>query len=57
MLFDKTYFEESNIGRKPRILSQDKIIMKFGQSNGRAWFWVKCTKTSQKLRKSVILRN
>ena len=29
MLFDKTYFEESSINRKPLILTQDKIITKF----------------------------
>ena len=31
MLFDETYFEESNINWKPLIWSQDKMIMKFGQ--------------------------
>ena len=31
MLFYETYFEVSNINRKPFILSQDKIVMKFGQ--------------------------
>ena len=31
MLLDKTYYEESNINRKPLIWSQDKIITKFGQ--------------------------
>ena len=31
MLFYKTYFEESNINRKPLIWSQDIIIKKFGQ--------------------------
>ena len=30
MLFDETYFEESNINQKPLIWSQDKIIPKFG---------------------------
>ena len=30
VLFDKTYFEESNINRKPLIWSEDKIITKFG---------------------------
>ena len=31
MLFYETYFEESNINRKPLIWSQDMIITKFGQ--------------------------
>ena len=31
MLFYETYFEESNINRKPLICPQDKIIKKFGQ--------------------------
>ena len=31
MLLDETYFEESNINRKPFISSQDKIITKFCQ--------------------------
>ena len=31
MLFCDTYFEESNINRKPLIWSQDKITTKFGQ--------------------------
>ena len=58
MLFYETYFEESNINQKPLIWSHDKIIMKFGQKqNWRVWFWAKCTKTAQKLRKIVILRN
>ena len=30
MLFYETYFEESNINRKPLIWSHDKIVMKFG---------------------------
>ena len=30
VLFYKTYFEESNIDRKPLIWSKDKIKMKFG---------------------------
>ena len=55
MLLDKTYFEESNINRKPLIWSQDKIILKFRQKNERDWFLGKCTKTTQKLGKSVIL--
>ena len=31
MLFNKTYFKESNINGKPLIWSQDKIIQKFGK--------------------------
>ena len=31
MLFDETYFEKSNINRKPLTWSQQKIITKFGQ--------------------------
>ena len=48
MLFDKTYFEESNINQKPLIWSQDKIIPKFRQKNQRDWF----LKSVQKLPKS-----
>ena len=55
MLFDETYFEESNINKKPLICSQDKIITKFKQKNGYVWFWAKCTKTGRKLMKIVIL--
>ena len=55
MLFYETYFEESNINKKPLIWSQDKKITKFGQKKWRLWFWGKCTKTTQKLRRSVIL--
>ena len=31
MLFYETYYEISNISQKPLILSEDKIITKFGQ--------------------------
>ena len=31
VLFYETYFEQSNINRKPLIWSQDMIITKFGQ--------------------------
>ena len=31
MLFYETYFKESNINRKPLILPQDRIVMKFGR--------------------------
>ena len=31
VFFYKTYFEESNINRKPLICSEDKIITKLGQ--------------------------
>ena len=48
MLSHETYFEENNINRKPLIWTQEKIITKF---------WAKCTKTTQKIRKSVILGN
>ena len=37
MLFYETYFEKSNINRKPHIWPHDKIIMKFGQKK-----WVSC---------------
>ena len=57
VLFFETYFEKSNINKKPLIWSQDKIITKFGPKNGQVWFWAKCTKTARKLRKSVILPN
>ena len=58
MLFDENYFEESNFKREPLIFSQDKIIMKcIKKKFGRGWFWAECTKTTQKLRKSVILQN
>ena len=57
MLLYETKFEESNINVKPLIGSHYKIIMKFGQKNGKVWFWAKCTKIAPKLRKSVILRN
>ena len=50
MLFDETYFEDSNINQKLLIWSQDKIIPKFDQKNGRVWFRAKCTKTTRKLR-------
>ena len=33
VLFDETYFEDSNIKWKPLIWSQDMIITKFGQKN------------------------
>ena len=46
MLFDKTYFEESNINKKALIWSQDKIITRFGQKNEQVWFWAKCMKTA-----------
>ena len=51
VLFDETYFEESNINRKPLIWSQNKIITKFQQKNVRVLFMEKCTETAQKLRK------
>ena len=59
MLFYETYFEESNINRKPLFLTQDKIITKFEKKKkiGCVWFWAKSMKTAQKLRKSVILKN
>ena len=54
VLFDKTYFEESNIHRQPLIWSQEKIKMKIGEKKkGLVWFWEKCTTTDQNLRKSV----
>ena len=55
MLFDETYFKESNNNQKPLIWYEDNIIPKFGQKNGQVWFWEKCTKTTRKLRKNVIL--
>ena len=49
VLFDETYFEESNTNRKPLIWSQDKIIMKYGQRKmGEFWFCAKGTKTARK---------
>ena len=48
-LFYETYFEESNINRKPFIWFYDKIITKFGPKNRRVWFWAKCTKTAPKI--------
>ena len=33
LLFFDTYFEKSNINKKPLIWSQDKIITKFAQKN------------------------
>ena len=44
MLYDETYFEESNFKRKPFIWSNDNKITRFGRKNGRLWFWEKCTK-------------
>ena len=41
MLFDETYFKESNISKKPLIWSQDKKITKFGpkkKKHGRVGF-------------------
>ena len=55
MLFYETYFEESNIKRKPLIWSSDKIIKKFGTKKLRVWFLAKCKKTARKLRKNVVL--
>ena len=58
VLFDETYFEQSNIEWRPPIWAQDKIITTFcKKKNGRAWFGAKCTKTAQKLKKIVTLRN
>ena len=57
MLFYGTYFEKSIINRKPLIWSHDKIVMKFGEKNGRVVFWAKCTKTARKSRKNVILQS
>ena len=54
MLFDRTYFKESNINRKPFIWSQDKIITKFGQKKWQVWFWEMCMTTAQNLRKNFI---
>ena len=56
-MFYETYFEESNINQNPLFWFKYKIIMKFEPKNGQVWFLAKCTKTAQKLRKSVALRN
>ena len=56
MLFYETYFEEKNINRKPLSWTQDKITTNFEQKKGWVWYWAKLTKTTRKLRKSVILR-
>ena len=50
MLFDETYFEYSNINRKPLIWTQHKIITKFR----RVWFWANYTKTIQKYGKILF---
>ena len=57
MLFYETYFKESIISRKPLNWSEDKIKENLDKNYGHVWFWVKCTKTVRKLRKSVFLRN
>ena len=38
MLFYETYFEKSNINKKPLIWSRDKIITKFGKKKKMAEF-------------------
>ena len=48
VLHYETYFEESNINKKPIIWSQDKIITNFGQNNGRVWFWKSVRKLPEK---------
>ena len=51
MLFYITYFEESNINRKPLIWSEDKIITKFGQKKMGELGFVKVYKNCPKIKK------
>ena len=50
MLFDETYFEESNINK----IAGPNIITKFGQKNERVGFWEKRNKTTLKLKKMLF---
>ena len=57
---NETYFEESNIDRKPPIWAQDNIITKFGKKkNWLVWFgkeYENCTKIKEKFYFTKFLR-
>ena len=53
-LFDKTYFDKSNINRKPIIWSKDKIITKFGPKKQASLVLDKVYKNGPKIMENVI---
>ena len=52
VLFDESYFEDSNTNWKPLIWSKDKIITKFGQKIWVSLVLGKVYKNFQKIKKN-----
>ena len=55
MLYDETYFEESNINRKPLIWSQDKIIIKFGHKKWSTFGFGQIARNRMKIKEKCYL--
>ena len=55
VLYDETYFEESNINRKPHIWSQDNIITKFGQKKKGEFAFAQSVRNCMKIKENCYL--
>ena len=57
MLFNETYFEQSNINRKPRIWFQEKIITKLRQKNNASLVFGKVYENWPKFKEKCYVTN